>query len=86
MAPIDRLGKYQLLEQIRYGSLGRLYKAQDPLLKRVVALKVLLEEGLDEDVRARFFTEARASAKLSHPNIITVYDVGEDQGRLFVVM
>jgi len=83
---IDRLGKYELLAEIRYGGLGRVYKAQDPLLKRLVALKVLSEDRVTDAVRARFLAEARASATLTHRNIVAVYDAGEDQGRLYVVM
>ena len=84
---IERLGKYQISEQIGRGGMGAVYKATDPLLKRVVALKVI-SENVDEsdDLRARFFREAQACAQLSHPNIITIYDLGEDAGRLFIVM
>ena len=84
---IERLGKYQISEQIGRGGMGAVYKASDPLLKRVVALKVI-SENVDEsdDLRARFFREAQACAQLSHPNIITIYDLGEDAGRLFIVM
>src|SRR5215470_8499936 len=84
---IEKLGKYQILEQIGAGGMGAVYRASDPLLKRVVALKVI-SENVDkgDERRARFFREARACAQLSHPNIITIYDLGEDQGRLFIVM
>src|SRR5207249_9216924 len=55
--------------------------------KRVVALKVIADSaGVTDELRARFFREAQACAKLSHPNIITVYDLGEEQGQLFIVM
>src|SRR5262245_6763481 len=84
---IERLGKYQIVEQIGRGGMGAVYTARDPLLKRVVALKVI-SENVDEsdELRARFFREAKACAQLSHPNIITIYDLGEDGGRLFIVM
>ena len=84
---IERLGKYQIVEQIGQGGMGAVYKANDPLLKRVVALKVISENvDASDELRARFFREAQACARLSHPNIITIYDLGEDAGRLFIVM
>ena len=84
---IERLGKYQIVERIGRGGMGAVYKANDPLLKRVVALKVISENVEENDeLRARFFREAKACAQLSHPNIITIYDLGEDAGRLFIVM
>jgi predicted Ser/Thr protein kinase len=86
-AMIERLGKYQIVEQIGQGGMGAVYKANDPLLKRVVALKVISENvDASDELRARFFREAQACARLSHPNIITIYDLGEDAGRLFIVM
>jgi predicted Ser/Thr protein kinase len=84
---IERLGKYEIIEQIGRGGMGAVYKANDPLLQRLVALKVISESVEESDVlRARFFREAKACAQLSHPNIITIYDLGEDAGRLFIVM
>jgi len=86
-AMIEKLGKYQVAEQIGRGGMGAVYKAHDPLLKRVVALKVISENvDVADELRARFFREAQACAQLSHPNIITIYDLGEDAGRLFIVM
>ena len=64
-----------------------IFKAHDPLLNRPVALKVISTEvEVTDELRARFFREAQACARLSHPNIVTVYDMGEDDGRLFIVM
>ena len=84
---IEKLGKYQVIEQIGRGGMGVVYKANDPLLNRVVALKVISETvGESDELRARFFREAKACAQLNHPNIITIYDLGEDAGRLFIVM
>src|SRR4030095_16311484 len=84
---IERLGKYQIVEQIGRGGMGAVYKANDPLLKRAVALKVISENVNESDeLRALCFREAKACAQLSHPNIITIYDLGEDSGRLFIVM
>src|SRR5262245_61252101 len=84
---IERMGKYQIVEQIGRGGMGSVYKAHDPLLKRPVALKVISSNvDVTDELRARFFREARACAQLNHPNIITIFDMGEDQGRLFIVM
>src|SRR5262249_57790398 len=84
---IEKLGKYQVIEQVGRGGMGVVYKANDPLLNRVVALKVISETvGESDELRARFFREAKACAQLSHPNIITIYDLGEDAGRLYIVM
>lgn len=80
-------GRYRVLEKLGEGGMGAVYKAHDTQLDRDVALKVLPAQHLtDADVIARFRREARALAKLSHPNIIHAYDNGEDKGRHFLVM
>ncbi|MFB9202714.1 protein kinase [Nonomuraea spiralis] len=72
-------GRYELLEPLGRGGMGVVYRARDRELERIVAVKVLPAQMLrDEDFRARFRREARAAAGLSHPNIATVYDIGED--------
>jgi serine/threonine protein kinase len=78
--------RYQVIERIGRGGMGSLYLARDPLLDRLVAVKVLREEIDSEDVRERFAREGRAAARLSHVNIVTVYDVGEHEGRPFIAM
>jgi predicted Ser/Thr protein kinase len=83
---IDSVGKYRILELIGQGGAGVVYKALDPLLKRVVAIKVIADTAVTDELRARFFREARAAANLSHRNIVTVYDLGEDHEQLFLVM
>jgi serine/threonine protein kinase len=83
----ETIGKYRVIERIGRGGMGTVFKAHDPVLDRFVALKVL--EGhvqITDESRARFFREAKACARLSHPNIVTVYDMGEDDGRLYIVM
>ena len=67
--------------------MGVVYKALDPLLERVVALKTI-HAHLDSqpDLRLRFFREGRAAAHLSHKNIITIYDLGEDKGTAYLAM
>src|SRR5215813_13190958 len=83
----ERIGKYQILERIGRGGMGTIFKAHDPVLDRPVALKMISNEvEVTDELRARFFREAQACARLSHRNIVTVYDMGEEEGRLFIVM
>ena len=87
MPESQNIGKYRILERIARGGMGTIYKAHDPLLDRPVALKVISSEiDVTDELRGRFFREAQACARLSHPNIVIVYDMGEDDGRLFIVM
>ena len=79
--------RYRLTAKLGEGAMGAVFSAMDTRLDRTVAIKVLPPHSLDDpDAVARFQREARALAKLSHPNIIQAYDVGEDRGRHFVVM
>ena len=80
-------GRYRILEKLGAGGMGTVYKAHDTQLDRDVAVKVLPSRSLNEaDAIARFQREARALAKVSHPNIIQAYDNGADKGRHFLVM
>ena len=82
----DKLGPYEILAPIGAGGMGEVYRAQDTRLKREVALKVLpAEVSRDHERRQRFEQEARAVAALNHPNIVAIYDVGEENGVLFLV-
>ena len=84
---IQRFGKYQILEPIGRGGMGTVFKARDPILDRLVALKVISGDiEVTDELRARFYREAQAGARLNHPHIVTIYDMGEDDGRLFIVM
>src|SRR6478736_36431 len=78
----ERLGRYRLVRRIGAGAMGWVYEAYDPLLERSVAIKVPRPGRTAEPVRK----EAKALARLVHPNVITVYDVGEADGRTFVVL
>ena len=82
-----RLGKFELHEPLGEGAMGVVWKAYDSVLRRYVALKLLGSKvGKTHDMRERFLREARAAAALQHPNIITVYDLGEAEGQLFIAM
>ncbi len=79
--------RYQISEKIGSGGMAEVYKAQDQRLGRTVAVKVLKTEySSDRDFLHRFYREACAAAKLSHPNIINVFDIEEDEGVQFIVM
>jgi serine/threonine protein kinase len=81
-----RFGPYEILGHIGTGGMGEVYRAHDPRLHRDVAIKVLPEHLVDDPSRLeRFHKEARAIAALSHPNILTVYDTGEEGTKHYVV-
>lgn len=82
------LGRYQVQRRLGAGGMGTVYEAYDPELKRPVAVKVPHFTGVpaEEPARQRFFREARAAATIRHPHVCPVYDVGEVDGRPFVVM
>jgi eukaryotic-like serine/threonine-protein kinase len=82
-----RLGHYEILEKIGAGGMGEVYKARDPRLGRLVAIKVLAPEKVSDAVRKqRFFQEARAASALNHPNIITIYEIGAEDHIDYLVM
>ncbi len=80
-------GRYQIIGELGRGGMGIVYKVQDTILDRIVAFKVL-PQALTENPQAvnNFMREAQAAAKLNHPNIVTVYDTGEQQGRYYIAM
>ena len=79
--------RYQLTEKIGSVGMTDVYRAQDVLLDRVVAVKILHSNfSTDNDFVVRFRREAQAAAKLSHPNIVNIYDVGKDNEVYYIVM
>src|SRR5262249_1963599 len=91
MRTFPKAGRYELLEELGRGAMGVVYKAQDPVIGRNVAVKTmhLTEAGTGltrAELSARFQTEARAAGLLSHPNIVTVYDAGEEEGFFYITM
>src|SRR6516165_8658254 len=91
MATMTRAGRYEILGELGRGAMGVVYRATDPVIGRSVAVKTirLSEEGTGlsrEELLARFQTEARAAGLLTHPNIVVVYDAGEENGLFFITM
>lgn len=83
----ERIGRYHIIERIGRGAMGVVYRAHDEAMGREVAIKVLTADFEDDpDIRTRFHREAEAAARLAHPNIINILDVGEDGTRFFIVM
>jgi hypothetical protein len=91
IAPLETLGRYRLVRVLGRGAMGVVYEALDERLGRTVAIKTVLRSHLDnestaQDYAARFVREAQAAARLSHPNIVTVYDFGEHDDLSYIVM
>jgi hypothetical protein len=80
------LDRYRIGSELGKGGMGVVFRAFDTILERPVAIKVLSERGLSADSQSQLLEEARAAAKLNHPSIVTVYDVGEVDNSLFIVM
>jgi tRNA A-37 threonylcarbamoyl transferase component Bud32 len=85
--PGAMVGRYRLLQLVGRGGMGEVYAAHDPELDRKIAIKVMRGDTYPDDVEAaRMMREAQSIARLSHPNLVTVYDVGTANGRVFVAM
>jgi len=86
-----QLGRYKVIEVVGQGAMGTVYKGKDPAIDRPIALKTIrfgLHTGSEEiaELRERFYREARAAGKLSHPNIVTIYDVGTEGDLQYIAM
>ncbi|HRK78125.1 MAG TPA: protein kinase [Thiobacillus sp.] len=84
-----KIGRYEILDEIGQGAMGTVYRARDPLIERTVAIKAvpiaqLRQDGTDAE--SRFLREAQSAGRLSHPNIVTIYDVGEADGLAYIAM
>jgi hypothetical protein len=82
----ERIGRYQVLGVLGQGAMGTVYRGRDDRLERDVALKVMSRGLTDPDSRARFEREAKAAAKLQHPNIVVIYELGEHEGAPFMAL
>ena len=87
LSPGTRLGSYEILAPIGAGGMGEVYRAKDAKLGREAAIKVLPEAMAgDPDRRQRFELEARSASALNHPNILTIYDIGQSNGTVYIAM
>ena len=84
---IPDIGKYHIVELVGEGAMGVVYKATDSVLNRTVAIKVMNDAiARQDELRARFLREAQAAASLQHPNVVSIYDLGEVDGHLYIAM
>ncbi len=88
---MEQIGRYEILLELGRGAMGAVYQARDPQIDRIVAIKVILTQGLSEkdleNYKQRFYREARAAGKMSHPGIVTIHDIAEDEsGHPYLVM
>jgi serine/threonine-protein kinase len=85
--PSERLGRYQIREIIGEGAMARVFRAYDPDINRTLAIKLLKSQlRMDSEYHSRFLREAKGAGVLSHPNIVTVFDVGEDRDHPYIAM
>ncbi len=81
----ETISHYRILQKLGAGGMGEVYLAEDTSLNRKVAIKFLPAESVaDEQAKRRLVREAKAAAKLDHPNICAIYEVGEEDGRSFI--
>lgn len=89
--PRATLGRYRILKELGRGAMGIVYLGKDPTIQRFVAIKTMSLNAADDaeslrDVKARFFREAESTGRLSHPNIVTIYDAGEEEDLVYLAM
>ena len=80
---LDKIGKYEVSEQIGVGGFGAVYRGRDPFIKRTVAIKTC--QVNDDEIKHRFFREAELAGNLHHRNITTIYDFGVENGIPYIV-
>lgn len=90
-SPPSTLGRYKVLRELGRGAMGVVYLGKDPTIQRFVAIKTMRLDAIDdaekfEEVKARFFREAESTGRLSHPNIVTIFDAGEEQDLGYIAM
>jgi len=88
---VDQIGRYRILDELGRGATGVVYRAQDPAIGRIIAIKTIrLSDFTDEAergrLRERLFREAQSAGMLSHPNIVTIYDIAEENGLAYIFM
>jgi serine/threonine-protein kinase len=84
---VRKIGKYEIVAELGQGGMGVVYKARDPFIGRLVALKTITPELVsDPEILKRFYREAQSAGTLQHPNIVTIYDLGEADGRPYIAM
>jgi len=88
---MERIGRYEILEELGRGAMGAVYKARDPQIGRTVAIKMILTANLSpeelQQYKQRFYREAQAAGQMSHPGIVTIHDIAEDEtGQPYLVM
>jgi serine/threonine-protein kinase len=90
MSAPKTIGRYEIIDELGHGAMGSVFRAKDPAMDRIVAVKTIHSGALaseqSSEYRQRFFREARAAGALSHPGIVSVFDVGEHEGTPFLVM
>ena len=84
---MEKIGKYELREVLGRGGMGVVYRAYDPVIAREVAVKIIQQKAVESpDLKARFIREARMAGRFSHENITIIHDMGETDGKMFIVM
>jgi uncharacterized protein YbaR (Trm112 family) len=84
---LKKLGKYEVIGELGHGAMGVVYRARDPIINRQVALKTITAGGADDpNMLERFYREAQSAGGLQHPNIVTIYDMGDEGGVPYIAM
>ncbi len=89
MAPLTQLGRYRIVSELGRGAMGVVYRAEDPLLDRTVAIKTIImsdDAGERAEYEARFYQEAKAAGGLNHPNVVTIHDIGREGPVAYMAM